>query len=801
MKQQIVTTLAILSWIQVLAGSPMPAGVSLFALRENRNIDFSRDVQPIFASHCYSCHGPEKQKSGFRLDTKERAMAGGDTGKAILPGKSEQSLLYRYVAGLHPETRMPPKGDPLSSNQVALLRAWIDSGASWLENQAPSAKTHWSLKKPLRPSLPNVRNSRWVRNAIDAFILSKLESLRISPSPEADRPTLIRRLSLDLVGLPPTPDEVGAFVRDRRADAYDRLVESFLASPHFGERWGRHWLDLARYADSEGYQVDKARPWAYVYRNWVIDAFNRDLPFDQFTIEQLAGDLLPNATRDQLIAVGFHRNTLMNHEDGVDREEFRCKAKSDRVATTGTTWLGLTLGCAECHTHKYDPITQKEFFQLYAFFNNADEADISAPQPAELEVYAQRKNAWESETARIKSLLARCEEVDPISVKLNLQLQQLAKATPQYQEPLAQSFKQFTNTVRTFVHVRGDFLRKGDEVRPGVLAALHPFKPRGEVPDRLDLARWIADPANPLASRVAVNQIWQHLFGRGLVATPEDFGVRGEPPSHPELLDFLATEFLRLGWSRKEMIRLIVGSAAYRQTAEVRSDLAAVDPNNTLLARQNRFRLESEIVRDLYLACGGILNNEIKGPSFRPPVPDDFKALGGAGAFTWVDSEGADKYRRGLYIFSQRTVPYPVSMTFDAPNPSESCPRREYSNTPLQALTLMNNPTFVECTQGLARRMFLASAPLSTPCAPNAFGDQRLSYGFELCLGRKPSRPELLRLEKLFDDARRLVARDRKSAAALLGNVDIDQPDIDEAAGMVLVAQVLMNLDEFVTRE
>ena len=964
-------------------------------------------------------------------------MAGGDTGNDIVPRKSSESLLYRYVAGLHPEIRMPPKGEPLSSKQVELVARWIDSGAIWPEKNnerrtAPSPQAlspkgqrenrkavHWAFTRPERPALPTVRNSRWVRNPIDTFVLSKLESHNISPSAEADKATLIRRLSLDLIGLPPTPEEVGRFVKDRRPEAYDQLVESLLSSPHFGERWGRHWLDLARYADSEGYQVDRARPYAYVYRNWVIDAFNRDLPFNQFTIEQLAGDLLPNATSEQKIAVGFHRNTLMNHEDGVDKEEFRCKAKVDRVATTGTTWLGLTLGCAECHTHKYDPITQREFYQMYAFFNNAEELDFAAPQPEEVAIYTEKRKVCDGEISRITSMLSGysndlarkqsaweatlrlpltrwtvlkpanatstdgtklraekdksiragarvpagdtymieaqtdlkgitgfrleilpapgrkalrnkegrfvlsefgvqvqrkgcnaqpvvlqnatadlalesapvgdaidgiatngwaagdplhrhvavfetredldCssgatlifslaqqsgwqmtigrfrlsattsprpnaadllpdnaaqivetpvakrsikqreelakyfrEEVDPVSVNLTDKLQQLSKSVPQYQDAQAQGFRQSTNLVKTFVHVRGDFLRQGDEVRPGVLAALQPFKPRGETADRLDLANWLVDSANPLTSRVAVNRIWQHLFGRGLVATSEDFGVRGEPPSHPELLDWLATEFVRVGWSRKELIRLIVSSATYRQSARIRPELASVDPNNALLARQNRFRVESEIIRDLCLAAGGLLNAEIKGPSFHPPATDDFKALGSAGAFTWVDSEGQEKYRRGLYAFTQRTVPYPVSMTFDAANPNESCPRRENSNTPLQALTLMNNPTFVECAQGLGRRMFLA---------PKQNSSERIAHGFEVCLGRKPSREEMVRLQKLFEDERRLAASNRKAAATVIGNVEVDQRDVEDAAAFVAVGQVLMNLDEFVTRE
>ncbi|HEY2952131.1 MAG TPA: DUF1549 and DUF1553 domain-containing protein [Verrucomicrobiae bacterium] len=596
-------------------------------------------------------------------------------------------------------------------------------------------RTHWSFVPPKRAPLPPVKNRRWLRNPIDSFILARLERERVTPSTEADRVTLIRRLSLDLLGFLPTPEQVQAFQRDQQPDAWERLVDSLLASPHFGERWGRHWLDLARYADSEGYQIDRPRPGAYVYRDWVINSFNRDQPFDEFTIEQLAGDLLPNATLDQKVATGFHRNTMMNYEEGVDAEEFRCKAKVDRVSTTGSVWLGLTVGCAQCHSHKYDPIAQREFYRLYAFFNEAEEADISAPQPKD---------------AGVK----------------------------------AQAFAQISKPPKTFVHIRGDFLRPGEEVQPGVLCALNPFQPRGARADRLDLARWLVDPANPLTARVAVNHIWQHLFGRGLVSTSEDFGARGEPPSHPELLDWLATEFLRLGWSRKQMIKLIVSSAAYRQASHLRADLVERDPFNTWLARQNRFRLESEIIRDLHLAAGGLLNAQIGGPSFRPQTPPDFKVLGGAGAFQWEDSTGPEKYRRGLYIFAQRTVPYPTAMTFDQANPCESCPRRDRSNTPLQALTLLNHGIFVECAQGLARRMSSEKSLSQT---------QGIERGFELCLGRKPAKAELNRLEKLCAEELQLLRRHPPATVA--------DPGGAETAALVAVAQVILNLDEFVTRE
>ncbi len=591
-----------------------------------------------------------------------------------------------------------------------------------------------------------MRNEKWVRNPIDAFVLARLEKEHLNPSPPAEPVTLIRRLWLDLLGLPPPLGEIRAFEQDGRPEAYEQLVDRLLASPHFGERWGRHWLDLARYADSDGYQIDRERPYAYVYRNWVIDAINRDLPFDQFTLEQLAGDLLPNATIEQKIAAGFHRNTLVNREEGVDQEEFRCKAKVDRVATTGTVWLGLTVGCAECHSHKYDPISQREFYQLYAFFNKADEVDVAAPQSKD-------------------------------------------------KQAQAQTFAERTNTVKTCIHVRGDFLRKGEVVEPGVLSVLHPFKrcDTASVPsNRLDLASWMVDPANPLMSRVTVNRFWQQLFGRGLVSTSEDFGARGEPPSHPQLLDWLATEFIARGWSRKAVIKLIVTSSTYRQSSRTRRELIDRDPLNTLLARQGRFRLESEIIRDVYLAAGGLLNDEIGGPSFRPHTPDDFKKLGGAGAFAWVDTDGPAKYRRGLYVYAQRTVPYPVWMTFDQANTCEVCTRRERSTTPLQALTLLNNPVFAECAQALGRRM-----SNETTASPR----QKIERGFELCLSRRPTQDELDRLERLFEEEQRLVWKNSPGSAKLEGAVSAEQQQAAETASLTAVAEVLMNLEEFLTRE
>ncbi|HTI72634.1 MAG TPA: DUF1549 and DUF1553 domain-containing protein [Candidatus Limnocylindria bacterium] len=560
-----------------------------------------------------------------------------------------------------------------------------------------------------------------MKSPVDSFILARLETEHVKPAPVADRSTLLRRLSLDLTGLPPTAAETESFLNDTREDAYARRVDDLLASPHFGERWGRHWLDLARYADSSGYQVDRERPWAWVYRDWVIRSVNEDQPFDQFTIWQLAGDLLAEKSsntvqRDQIIASGFHRLALSNHEDGVDEAEFVAKAKVDRVATTGTAWLGLTLACAECHSHKFDPISQREFYQLYAFFDPLREHDADLGGGL-----------------------------------------------------VAYTFKGGTNATRTHVHIRGDFLRLGDEVSPGFLQCLGSTG-CSKSPTRLDLARWIASPENPLTARVEVNHLWLHLFGRGLVATTEDFGTRGEKPSHPELLDWLATEFVRVGWSRKEMIRQIVNSATYRQASNARPELAERDPENRWLARQNRLRLESEILRDSALSASDLLNASVGGKSFRPHLPEDVQWLSTASAWSWTDDTGPVTYRRSLYIYTQRTVQHPLLPTFDQANPSESCTRRDRSDTPLQALALLNNGVFIEAAHHLA-----STAETKFP------GDRatQIQYAFLRCLGRKASTTETRRMERLYDQ----VAKSHPGEAGFV------------------TAQTLLNLDEFLNRE
>jgi len=971
--------------ISLLAAAPAVA----------KPVDFNREILPILVENCFTCHGPDadERKAELRLDTHEGTLGKGESGDiAVVPGKSaESAVIARILSKDRDEVMPPPKSKhQLTTAQKDLLQRWIDEGAAW--------GSHWAFEPPQRHATPTVKDAARVRSPIDNFILARLEREGLEPSPEADRRTLLRRLSLDLLGLPPTPGQVQAFLADTRPDSYERLVDSLLASPHFGERWGRHWLDLARYADSGGYLNDTLRPYAYRYRDWVIDAVNRDLPFDQFTIEQLAGDLLPGATLEQKIATGFHRNTLKNDEAGADLELDRTKAAVDRTATTGAVWLGLTVGCAECHSHKYDAISHREFFQLYAFFNDTAEQEIPAPRPEEVASYERKLAAWEKEHARLQSAFdeyvasirdtkalewagtvklptSRWTVLEPDEVKViteddertlpvrkdqaiasdskdPLRSRYLVRAKmeqnavtgyrvealidpgkkvgrskagdfalaefsvtaqspggeprklelaaaradfaaksgpaekaidgdtttgwsvgPQVDQPhvivfelktpqdfpagtkltvelehrviglmtrfrvatttsalplepstmpdailaildtppaprtdaakteLARYFAETADDERgqfftpltahagkkpeaakttaatlttkerkTHIHIRGDYEQPGAEVQPGALAVLPPLEARGARADRLDLARWLVDPAHPLTARVTVNQIWKNLFGRGLVATPENFGALGERPSHPELLDYLATEFVRLGWSRKQMIRHIATSATYRQTSVGRSDLRERDPLNVLLARQSRHRLEAEVVRDVFLASSGLLNRKIGGPSIYPPLPAFVTAFGRNR--TWPATTGDEQFRRGMYIHLRRNVPYPMLLTFDASDASVACTARERSNSPLQALTLLNDPVFYECSEKLGEK--LADAP--------GAASERLGKAFTLCLSRPPAPAELEALVRAYDDQLSLTRGDERLA-------------------LVAAARIVMNLDEFITRE
>jgi mono/diheme cytochrome c family protein len=816
----------------LLLGLALPAGVP----KADRPVDYLRDVKPILAARCVNCHGAEKPRGKLRLDTAVAALKGGSVGEVIVPGQPEESLLYLAVIGEGNSERMPLQRPPLSEAQVETLRAWIEQGAEAPPGEVPSVAavpTHWSFIAPKRPEPPAVQDETWIRNPIDRFILAPLERDGIAPSPEADRATLVRRASLDLLGLPPSSEEIDAFLKDDRPDAYERLVDRLLASPHYGERLGRLWLDGARYADSNGYSIDAPRS-IWKYRDWVIDALNRDMPFDQFTIEQLAGDLLPEATLAQKVATGFHRNTPINEEGGIDVEQFRVESVLDRVNTTATVWLGLTMGCTQCHDHKFDPITQREYYQFFAFFNNVDEPVLPVATPdeiarhdaaeAQVEAYLNeirendpslrdKQHAWEDGL----DMVARQKQSQEVRAAFDVVFERRTEAqqgtvfaafidqdpgVKTHRKAIAKMRAKAPKVVTTMVvrerttpratHllIQGDYTRPGDVVIPGVPGVLPPIS--APKPDRLDLARWLVDPRNPLTARVEVNRLWQAAFGRGLVETENDFGTQGAPPSHPELLDWLATELVARGWSLKAIERLILTSATYRQASRLRPELVAIDPENRRLARQSRVRLDAELVRDAALTASGLLAPASGGPSVFPPQPDGVMTLGQMRR-EWTADTGADRYRRGLYTFFWRATPHPLLTVFDAPDATRSCTRRIRSNTPLQALTLLNDEAFFECARALAARV-LEEAP------PDDVG--RLRHAVHLCLVRAPSPKELKRLGDLLARQRAEFQDDPETARTLVpAAVALTSAEVAERAAWTTVARVLLNLDEFITRE
>ncbi len=643
--------------------------------------------------------------------------------------------------------------------------------------------THWAFIAPQSHAPPRVEQADWPRNSIDQFILSEIEKANLTPSPQADRLTLLRRVHLDLIGLPPSPAEAEAFLTDERPDAYERIVDKLLASPHFGERWGRHWLDLARYADSDGYSHDAPRS-IWPYRDWVIKAYNDDMPFDQFVIEQLAGDMLPNATLQQRVATGFHRNTQINTEGGVDREQFRVDSIFDRIATTGEVMFGLTFGCAQCHDHKFDPLKQVEFYQMFAFFNQADEPRIEAPTKAQQKARAEHASRIAAVEANLKTAPQNSDE----HKKLTSELAKLKKARPRAATTLVMAQRKSERATHRFV--KGDFTRPAEKVSSGVPAVLHDF-PGAEKANRLDFARWVASRDNPLLARVTINRMWQHYFGVGLVETENDFGTQGLPPTNHGLLDWLAAEFMRANWSRKTMHKLIVTSATYRQSSRVRADLAKTDPYNKLLARQSRLRVDAEIVRDLALTASGLLSRKMGGPGVFPPQPPGCMNLG-QHKRNWTPSKGEDRYRRAIYTYRWRATPHPALKVLDTPDAFASCTKRMRSNTPLQALTLLNDPAFFEIHVGLARRI------LEEGQGSNA---NKISYAFKLCLTRTPNKSESAVLLRLLESQLAGFAKTPEQADLLLSGHDTGELRKPELAAWTVISRVLLNLDESITRE
>ena len=712
-------------------------------------VDYRKHIAPLLSKHCFRCHGEKSQEGGLRLDVRQRALTGGDSGLAIQPGNSKQSAMIARVASNDPEVRMPPEGARLLPAEVELLKRWIDQGAKGIPDGRPSSSNHWAFQSIKTPAIPDVADSNWCSNAIDRFVLAKLENEGIKPSPSASPRTLVRRLYLDLIGLPPTWRQIESFMNDESADAYERLVDKLLASAHYGERWGRHWLDLARHADSGGYEADMPRE-TWAYRDYVINAFNSDMPFDRFVVEQLGGDLLPIPTMAQRIATGFHCNAM--YDPGV-----RFESVIDQVNTTGTVFLGLTVGCAQCHTHKTDPITQREFYGLYGFFNNA----IMMPMD-----------------------LATGKPAIPPTEKTKVQ-------------PPSSLIMKYT-AHPTHIFLRGDPAQPGEQVAPGFPAELdwQPAKswwgeldgsPSRSVKNRLDLARWIVSDKNPLTDRVTVNRIWQRFFGLGLVSTEDDFGVQTPPPSHPELLDWLAREFRRKHLSFKSLHRLIVTSSTYRQVSVTRSDLSDIDPGNRFLARQRRLRLEGEIVRDVWMYTGDLLSEKMGGPSVFPWQPESVLENRATPA-KWIESKGENRYRRGLYTWFWRLTPHPHFPLLDGPDAVTACTRRGRSNVPVQALTLLNDPTFMECARKLATLVV---------AMPSATDRQRLDFLYHRCLGRDPISWEIAVLKKVISDQRRQLATSPKQAEAISDGHESPA----EHAVWVIICRAIMNTDEFITRE
>jgi len=1017
-------------------------------------VDFARDIAPVFAARCLSCHGPNKQRGGFRLDSLEALLKHGDDGPRLVPGKSTESPLVLLLARTD-EDRMPPpdKGDALEATTIGKIRAWVDAGAKWPANFAfeskEPVKKHWAFVAPVRPPVPAVANSRWVRNPIDAFVLARLEKEGLSPSAPADATTLFRRVHLDVRGLPPSIAELDRFVANKGPDAYKKTVDELLSSPGYGERWGQLWLDAARYADTDGYEKD-IRRFSWFYRDWVIDAHNRDLPYDQFVIQQIAGDMLPGATQSQHVATGFLRNSMVNEEGGADPEQFRIEAIFDRMDAIGKSILGITTQCAQCHTHKYDPLTHEDYYRMFAFLNQNDEARIPAytaeteklrrsvidqiqaidrglqsrtpdwqariknwesqqryetawtpiqsafiddttggqkylmmpdgsyvasgyaptrhtahyvvdsefetitafqleqftdpnlplagpgrsvrgtsaltefkaevsprgkpdektvvrfvraeadweqPEkplekefddksgrnritgPASLAIDDKEETAWgidagpgRRNTFRRAIFIPEKPIVQKGGVTLTIKLSQrhggwnsddlmnhnlgrfrvsitsapsptLDRLSPRIRELFkiaapkrsagewnelfaayragVDAWKKENQNIealwqkhpeptvamvvsahpggrKTHILKRGDFLKPGDKVEPGVPAFLPPLPESSTPPNRLTFARWMVDRKAPTTARVIVNRIWQAYFGVGLVATTEDFGTQGELPSHPELMDWLAVELMDSGWSLKHLHRLILSSSTYQQQSRVTPELLARDPYNRILARGARIRVDGEIVRDIALASSGLLDSQRGGPPIMPAAPDYlFLPPNSYGPFPWVTSTGTTQYRRSVYIFRRRSTPFPLLATFDTPKGDQACVRRVRSNTPMQALMTLNETSSLEAARALGRRMLEQKGDR----------DARIQHGFRRVLSRNPEPAELQALVGLLDRQQQRLAAgwsDPWMIASGTGKSPDALPDgatPSEMAAYTVVARTLLNLDETITKE
>jgi len=742
-------------------------------------VDFNHDVRPILSENCFHCHGPDNatRQADLRFDVPDSAMS------VIEPGNPESSELIRRILSTDPDVQMPPPESrkQLTSDQRQILKEWV--------RQKGSFENHWSFKPPLRRPPPELENDTWSRGVIDKFILARLRDLNLSPSPAAHRATLARRIALDLTGLPLSPDALDEFLQDDSQSSLETLIDRLMHSPRYGEHMALRWLEASRYADTDGYQNDRYR-YQHVWRDWVIEAFNRNMPYDQFAIEQMAGDMLPNATLRQQIATGFGRNHRINSEDGSIPEEWRTENVVDRVDTFGTVFLGLTVGCARCHDHKYDPISQREYYQLFAYFNNVAEWGVG-PNNGNSPPFIEIPKNWPDLSPGEDQLIS------PEPVKLR---NARAEAGNGLQRPQAGSpstlmvMHELLEPRKAYILQRGQYNMpdRTAPVTPGVpdsLAISEQSMPR----DRLELAKWLFEPSHPLTARVAVNRLWQQFFATGLVETSENFGSQGSPPSHPKLLDWLALELIRNDWDIRVIQKQILMSQTYQQSSQFTENLMERDPKNQLHARGPRGRLPAFTLRDQALAVSGLLVEKIGGPSTKPYMPPKiWKSISNN---TYKQDKGANLFRRSLYTYWRRTIPPPTMMNFNAAAREVCIVRTETTNTPLQALTLMNNKVFIESSRWLAQRMILQAGN-----AP----EQAIRRGYRLTVGRLPNSEELDIMRQTYVSFLRQYRESPSEARKLLatGTTQRDQtiPPAQHAA-MTMIATILLNLDETVSKE
>ena len=749
-------------------------------LVSGQSIHFQTEVRPILMEHCAECHGGVKKASGFSVLSRASMLQEGDSGDpGFVTGNSEESALITRIRSKDLDERMPPEGqDALSAHQVEVLTKWVDQGAPWPQ--------HWAFASIQGQDVP-----RGV-HPIDYFVNQRLDSEGLTSSSRAEPSTLVRRLFLDLTGLLPDMESLNTFVADPSGLNYEGLVDQLLTSPHFGERWGRHWLDEARYADSLGYEKDSVKKDAWRYRDWVVNVLNQGMPFDQFSRHQLAGDLIPEAAQETLIATKLHLQTQFNLEGGIDAEEDRVKRVVDRVNMVSSTWLGLTVACSQCHDHPYDPITQREYYSLYAFFNNMDEdASFLSDNPNNAESILNERVGIAEKLDQMLSRQITDKNLNNQTVGLLGKLFNFdgGKGLTRHMR------ERVENRRETFVMKRGDFLRpdsKQGVVLPGTPRIFPPLRDEIQLHDRLDLVDWLFSGKHPTTARVAVNKVWMRLFGQPLVDTVQDFGSRGAQPTHPELLDWMSAWWQsEAQWSLKRLIKWIVMSDTYQQSSAHRPELKRVDPDNRFLARQNRFRVEAEIIRDISLQTAGLLNLHLGGPAVFPPIPDavlnqSFTKYGG-------NSKGRDRYRRGIYTFFRRTAIDPNMMVFDCPDASASKAMRDRSNNALQAMTTLNNEVFLEAAQSWSAKLLQA--------LPDATDDLRMDHTFQSALGREPSAEEKAQLIQMLQEARDWFQGHDKEAVEFLGPYASNEMNPSEQAAWMTLLRLILNLDEFFTRE